>query len=88
MLEDDTVSVDSVVVQPRDDLHKALRETTPVAQGRRSKTIAYSRKKKSATPGMPVRKSSRKTRMRASTLILERAMKRGEEKGLDGVGEC
>jgi hypothetical protein len=37
---------------------------------------------------MPVRKSSRKTRMRASTLILERAMKRGEEKGLDGVGEC
>jgi hypothetical protein len=42
-LEDDTVSVDSAVVQPRDDLHKALRETTPVAQGRRSKTITSCR---------------------------------------------
>jgi hypothetical protein len=51
MLEDDTVSVDSVVVQPRDDLHKALRETAPVAQGRLSKTIAYSRKKSLRLPG-------------------------------------
>jgi hypothetical protein len=37
---------------------------------------------------MPVRKSSRHTGMRASTPILERAMKRVEAKGMDGVGEC
>jgi hypothetical protein len=88
MLEDDTISVDSAVVQPRKDLHKVLRETTQVAQGRCSKTIAYCRKKKSATYGMPTRKSSRHSGMRVSTPILERAMKRAEPKGLDDVGEC
>jgi antitoxin component of MazEF toxin-antitoxin module len=85
LMEDESFLVDNTVEQPREDLQKALKETTPVAQGRRTKTIEYARRKKKVASMMPTRKSARFTGVQASTPILERAMRRAEEKDMDGV---
>jgi hypothetical protein len=85
VMEDDSLSVDSAVERPREDLQRVMTEATLVAQGCRTRTIAYARKKPTTT-GMPVRKSARFTGVQAGTPTMEKAMRRAEAKDLDG--EC
>jgi hypothetical protein len=57
----------------------------PLAQGRRSKAITYTSRKKKAASTMPVRKSGRKVAL-AGTPIMELAQKRAEERNLEIEG--
>jgi hypothetical protein len=79
---------DEVVVgrkTPVKDLQQEVVSVAPLAQGRRSKAITYTSRKKKAVSVLPVRKSGRKVVL-AGTPIMEMAQKRAEERNLEIEG--